>query len=378
MVKVLIAAVEPSLSNNLREFFVEEGYQALIAPGAQAIDKVRSEKPQLVLLDTDFFGMKWPGALEKIRQIDKEAVIIVVTSIKDKSAIEKMIRLGVFNCISKPAGLDSIKHSLKSLATMIEVERFNGIDILFLDYDEEKIRDLLGVFSKKGYRVKSIETQSQGAAEIEASCDLLILRVDILKDNAINVLAEYKEASPGLPVICVVNSGTAADLFDRIKGCGHCQYLDSSANVYKLTMIIYKIIAEYQEKKKIREGKGPSDYILIVDDDRDICEFTRTYLLREGYKVSVLSDPKYVLEQVKLLKPLIVLLDVVMPEISGLELLRKIKEISPKTKVIIMTGLKDVSICRESIELGASDYLVKPFSLEQLKAMIIVAGIKPS
>lgn len=378
MVKVLIAAAEPSLSNNLQEFFIKEGCQALIAPGAQALDKVRLEKPQFIILDIDFFGMKWPGILEKIRQIDKEAVIIVVTSIKDKSAIEKMIRLGAFNCISKPAGLDSIKHSLKSTVTMIEVERFSGIDILFLDYDEEKIRDLLGVFSKKGYKVKSVETQSQGAAETEASCDLLILRVDILRDNAISILSKYKDASPGLPVICTVNSGTAADLFDKIKGYGHCRYLDKASNVYKLTMIIYKIIAEYQEKKKIKEGKGPSDYILIVDDDPDIYEFTRTYLLREGYKVSVLSDPKYVLEQVELLKPLIVLLDLVMPEISGLELLKKIKEISPKTKVIIMTGLKDVSICRESIELGASDYLVKPFSLEQLKAMIIVASMKPS
>lgn len=260
---------------------------------------------------------------------------------------------------------------------MIEIERFGGIDILFLDYDEAKIRAILDIFSKKGYNVKSIETKNDGIGDVAASCDLLVLRADMLKDDAISVLSKYREALPGLPVVFTVKAGTAADFLERIKGYGHCQYLDSASNVYELSMIIYKIIANYREKKKIKETNKPSDYILIVDDEPDTYEFARTYLLKEGFKVFAICDPKQVLGQVEAFKPSIVLLDVVMQKISGLELLKKIKKISPQTQVIIMTGLKDETICREAVELGASDYLVKPFSLEQLKAMIIVNSLKP-
>lgn len=377
MVKILIAVAEATLCNSLQEFLTKEGCQVLIAQGAQAQDLIRKEKPQLILLDIDLFGTKSLEVLEKIRTIDKEAVIIVVTSTQDKNVVEKIIRLGVFSCITKPVELDSVKQSLKSWVTMIESERFSDIDILVLDYDEEKIRTFLDIFSKKGYKVKSIESRSNEISDKAIPCDLLILRADILKEDTISVLSKYKDVSLRLPVAITVSPGSASDFLDKIKEFAHCRYLESTFNVYELTLIIYKIISNYQEKKKIQESKRLSDYILIVDDEPDIYEFTRTYLLKEGFKVSTVSDPRQVLGQVEILKPSVVLLDVVMPDISGLELLKKIKEISPQTQVIIMTGLKDESICREAIELGASDYLVKPFSLEQLKAMIIVASLKP-
>jgi two-component system chemotaxis response regulator CheY len=89
-----------------------------------------------------------------------------------------------------------------------------------------------------------------------------------------------------------------------------------------------------------------------------------------------MTDPNVVLDQVRALKPSVVLLDVVMPDMDGIELLKKIKKLSPQTCVIMLTGVKDESVVREAIESGASDYIVKPFSLDQLKVTILTHTIK--
>lgn len=376
MVKVLMAVSEPSLCDNLQEFLTKEGCRVINAQKEDAVQKITSEKPQIILLDIDLFGVKGLDTLEKISGINKEAMIIAVTSYEDRRTVQKIIKLGAFSCVTKPVESDAIKQNFKSLITMLQIERFGDVDILLLDYDEEKINSILDIFSKKGYKVKSIETKGSGTVRIDASCDLLIIRADALKEEAVSVLSKYREASAGLPAVFVVNPQTAADFLDKTKEYGRSQYLSGALSTYKLTMIIYKMIANYRERKMIKQEKRLSGYILVVDDEPGICEFAQTYLRREGYKVSAVSEPGYALEKVESLKPSIVLLDIVMPDISGLELLKKIKKISPRTQVIIMTGLKDESVCREAIESGACDYLVKPFSLEQLKAMIIVNSIK--
>lgn len=116
--------------------------------------------------------------------------------------------------------------------------------------------------------------------------------------------------------------------------------------------------------------------VLVVDDEPDVCEYTSKFLIREGFKVCSITDPEDVLDQVLALEPSIVLLDIVMPGIDGLELLKKIKRISPQVQVIMMTGVKNESICKECIESGASDYIVKPFSLDQLRATLLINSVK--
>lgn len=103
--------------------------------------------------------------------------------------------------------------------------------------------------------------------------------------------------------------------------------------------------------------------ILIIDDDRTICRFFEKVLSEEGYEVKSAIDPKAGLRLLKKNKPDMVIIDLNMPGINGMEGLRRIKEASD-IPVIIMTGYGTMETVREAMRLGAYDYITKPFDLD--------------
>lgn len=113
--------------------------------------------------------------------------------------------------------------------------------------------------------------------------------------------------------------------------------------------------------------------ILIVDDDRGVCKMLRRTLMFEGnYDVFLAHDGETALKQVGEVKPHIVLLDIKMPGMGGIEILKKIKETHPETGVVMITGVEDEALARIALSLGAYDYLVKPFSIAYLKNVILI------
>jgi len=113
--------------------------------------------------------------------------------------------------------------------------------------------------------------------------------------------------------------------------------------------------------------------ILIVDDDMDICKMLRRNLMFEGrYDVFLAHDGETAVKKVKGLKPHIVLLDIKMPGMGGIEVLKKIKKAYPEAGVIMITGTEDEELARKALSLGAYEYLVKPFSIDYLKDVIMV------
>jgi DNA-binding NtrC family response regulator len=375
MIKLLVIDDEAQFLSSCRVALAKEGYEVIVVSSeTEAIDKIKKEKPQIILLNICLPQIEGLKTLEKIREIDKKA-IIVATGVNDSTLAQRAIRRGAINYLGKPIDLEALKRSLKSWEIEIEAGGVTDSDILFLRPDEAGLKKALEVFAKKGYHVRYIGDKDKAEA-VQGPLDLLILGVDIPLDGLVEVLLKYKQAYPELPVAVITEQEPTGELIRRIKGYGHYQYIAERLNDYGLILIIYKAVSRYQEKVKIKQEKKPSDYIIIVDDECDICEYTERFLAREGYKVCAMTDPNVVLDQVRALKPSVVLLDVVMPDMDGIELLKKIKKLSPQTSVIMLTGVKDESVVREAIESGASDYIVKPFSLDQLKVTILTHTIK--
>ena len=106
--------------------------------------------------------------------------------------------------------------------------------------------------------------------------------------------------------------------------------------------------------------------ILIVDDSPEVILLCRRFLEHQGFQVSTASNGQRAIEEVLLESPEAVLLDLVLPDISGREVLRRIKEINDDTAVIIMTGYGGEDVAVELMKAGASDYLAKPFDQEAL------------
>ncbi|OGB87280.1 hypothetical protein A3H38_05535 [candidate division WOR-1 bacterium RIFCSPLOWO2_02_FULL_46_20] len=109
--------------------------------------------------------------------------------------------------------------------------------------------------------------------------------------------------------------------------------------------------------------------ILVVDDERDMLE-TYESILRKNYKVITASSGQEALKISQVESLSLVLLDIRMPKMDGIEVLKKIKEQDPNLEVIMITASKDIASAVESMKLGAFDYITKPFDVKELKAII--------
>ncbi len=110
--------------------------------------------------------------------------------------------------------------------------------------------------------------------------------------------------------------------------------------------------------------------ILVVDDDQGMREFLEILLAREGYEVASASGGKEALSLCKKHKFDLAITDLKMPKIDGIDVLKSIKEISPKTLVILITAYASGKTAVAAMKEGAYDYLEKNFDVEDLKAVI--------
>jgi DNA-binding NtrC family response regulator len=106
--------------------------------------------------------------------------------------------------------------------------------------------------------------------------------------------------------------------------------------------------------------------VLAVDDEEVVCESIRRVLTDEGYVVSTSTSPHTALELLRKDPYDLLLLDIKMPEMDGIDVLRAARDISPETEVLIVTGYATIETAVEAIKLGAFDYLEKPVSPPQL------------
>ena len=106
--------------------------------------------------------------------------------------------------------------------------------------------------------------------------------------------------------------------------------------------------------------------ILVVDDEIHVVRLLKKYLKEESYEVHTATSGAEAIQRVMEVDPRIVLLDVIMPGIGGIEVLKEIKKINPKIAVIMITAVFDDELARRAIDFGAYDYITKPFNLDYI------------
>lgn len=114
-----------------------------------------------------------------------------------------------------------------------------------------------------------------------------------------------------------------------------------------------------------------SSKILIVDDEPEACTLLQKFLTRKGYQAASVASCREAIEKVRCEHPKVVLWDVCLPGLDGVAAIKRIKEASPKTGVIMITDIKEAVVAREVMELGAFDYIIKPLDSEYLEASLM-------
>lgn len=107
--------------------------------------------------------------------------------------------------------------------------------------------------------------------------------------------------------------------------------------------------------------------LLVVDDEFEICDFLKSFFEDRDFEVRTASSGEKALEVVETFHPQVILLDIKMGAMDGLEVLRQVKKKHAKIKVIMVTALETTDKIEEAMRLGADNYIIKPLSLEYLE-----------
>ncbi|MFT3923609.1 MAG: response regulator [Myxococcales bacterium] len=110
--------------------------------------------------------------------------------------------------------------------------------------------------------------------------------------------------------------------------------------------------------------------VLVVDDDKAICEYMETFLSKDGFEVKTLNDPSGAPEEVKNGGYHLVVLDLMMPKMDGLQVLERIRKVDNDVAVVIFTGYPSLETAVQSMKLDAVDYLKKPFNPEEFRVVV--------
>lgn len=112
--------------------------------------------------------------------------------------------------------------------------------------------------------------------------------------------------------------------------------------------------------------------ILVVDDEKELCGYLKDFFTSRGYEVLTALNGRDAVSIVKKENPELVLLDITMPVMDGLETLRQIKNISPQAKVIMVTINDDNDTKQKAKDLGADEFVGKPFTTDYLENVVIL------
>lgn len=209
--------------------------------------------------------------------------------------------------------------------------------------------------------------------------DLILLDIIMPDRNGFDVLKELKSDNNtrGIPVIMLTALDTDDAMLKSTK-LYNDGYIVKPIAINTLKERIDSVLKlfkkepqeEPQDTDAAKETKTRSVKILVVDDSKSICDLLDSFLTPRGYKVVTCSEPKNAPALLKSENPDIVMLDLVMSGLDGIEILKGIKERSPKTRVIMVTGIVDQAVIDEAMALKADDVIIKPFSMDQLCATL--------
>ncbi len=110
--------------------------------------------------------------------------------------------------------------------------------------------------------------------------------------------------------------------------------------------------------------------LLVVDDEPSVRDFTREFFSPKGYEVTEAATGEEGLRRLREDRPHLVLLDIILPGMDGLQVLREAKAFDPAVGVVMLTGVLDETIGRQALQAGAFDFVTKPVDLRHLERVL--------
>jgi len=410
--KIMVVDDERQICQNVEKILGSHNYEVVQALSAQeALEKMARESFSLLISDIVMPGM---NGLELLKLVKKQWPLtkaIMMTAYASTDTAAKAIRLGALDYVPKPFTPDelrtTVKHALggeliEASATEIERDAIDtqgtdvSVDRNIIDVDIPFDRDEVAKYTGANYaktlgpsdmpvvEVPGLETLENYCEVGKMVCDIHKKLGFICKDgaktgecpqkNAAKRKASGKEKVFHAQKLIGIDQPFSYDDVISITGPDYVLNLNRDGMAFvpyedlKKSMTV-KVEAADQPAVVYPEFREAPAYknILVIDDEVAVNNNIRRILLKKGYHVDQAVTKNEALEKIEQRAYKLILLDLRIPGVKDLELLRTIREKRPESKVIIITGYASIETAKESARIGAIDYLPKPFTPEEIR-----------
>ena len=246
--------------------------------------------------------------------------------------------------------------------------------LLCVDDDAALLEQLKEHFTLQGFIVLTATNGVEACLQIKRwAPKAVILDLHIPHLGGIGTFTRIRAFNPSIPVILVSDAGDALDLVTEaglnVTGA-FAKPLDLAAISNALSRAGVTVPTALAPPSTAQRSERTRGRILLVDDEPQFRDMLTEYLVGENFEVLEAASGEDALPHVTTWRPDMVLLDMMMAGIGGLETLRRIKSMRPDTRVIMVTAVDDLDVARSALAAGAADYVTKPFTFQYLDAVL--------
>ena len=344
--KLLIVDDELDFNEFLHEALEDYGYSVIsVDCGENAISLVEKNFFDVILMDINMPGIDGVEAFKKIKKISPLSTVIMMTAGAPESMIKKAVEEGSFAVVHKPFKLskvvDIINEAMKKTTVLVVDDQYT---------DREVLRDLL---EQKGCKCVTVE-DGQSAINVlqQGKPDLVLVDIKMPNMDGFTVLEKIKDMHPDVGVI-MMTAYSKDEYLDKSMKMGALNCLYKPLNIER--------ILETIEKQK-KQDKKPSDLpkVLMIDDDKDLLKTMSAILKDNNFDVVTAENGNSAVDEGKKVLFDAAIVDYRLPDISGLVVIKKLKEINPNILIILMTGHESLDLALQALKQHIFDFLIKP------------------
>jgi DNA-binding NtrC family response regulator len=242
--------------------------------------------------------------------------------------------------------------------------------LLMVDDEEEFLAATSTALERRGLKVTTAK-DGERALELAQtrSFDVVLLDVKMPDLSGIEVFRRLQQHYPGLPTVLLTGHGTVRQAFQMAKE-GIYDYIAKPCEIDALAAKLFAACRAGRTRDAAAPVTGGEIRLLLVDDEIELLESLQTVLERRGMIVTTAENGEQALAVLRDTPIDVTVLDVKMPGMDGLEVLRRVKQDNPFMEVILLTGHPTIESAMKGIKQGACEYVVKPPDVEKLAATI--------
>jgi len=244
--------------------------------------------------------------------------------------------------------------------------------LLVVDDEEEFLISSSQALSRRGFIVDAALNGVTALDKVEeAEYDAVVLDIKMPDIDGIEVFHQIHKMHPDLPVILLTGYSSVGDAFEAAKE-GIADYLSKPIEMDELANKINHAVSSAKKRKRTEVNEfqfidtDEPIRVMIVDDEIEFLESLKPVFQRRKFAVTTAVSGKEALESLRGALVDVVVLDVKMPGMDGLEVLRHIKKDFPSVDVVLLSGHPSVEAAVEGVRLGAREYLKKPPDIDGL------------